>query len=121
MLYFKENLITLARNAVENKKTEDDIKSLSYLSEIETILQHYNQTKNYDSIYAKQLDKKIRDEYPLIDKLYNLPSNVTSQISNSNSKCYPDEISALDVDWYGILLSVLLKKELIGKIEEALK
>lgn len=121
MLYFKKDLIARAYQLVEAKGTQDDAKAVSYLTEISMILQNYNATGAYDPQYAANLNQRIRGEYPLIDKLCRLPSNGTPQRDMNSSKGYPYELGLLDTDFFGILVTVLLKKSIIHKMEDALE
>ena len=121
MLYFKKDLITKAYQMVEAKGTQDDAKALSYLTEISLILQNYMATGVYDPQNAANLNRRIRGEYPLIDELYRLPSNGTPQRDVNCSKGYPYELGLLDTDLYGILVTILLKKNIIHKMEDALE
>lgn len=121
MLYFKKDMITLAKQIVEARKEKDDIKAHNYLLCIEQIIQHYKSTLEYDLNYAMQLDQRIRMDYPIIDKLCALPSNGAPQRNAQNTKKLPNELIALDTDQYGILISVLLKKNVIKTLEDILE
>ncbi len=121
MLYFKKDLIALAKQIADARKEKDDIKAFNELSHIEQIIQYYQFTGKYDPQYAAQFDLKIRNDYPIIDELYNLPSNGSPQKDAVNTKKLPNELIALDTDRYGILISVLLKKEIISKLEDILE
>lgn len=121
MLYFKKDLIATANQIVQAKETKDDDKALSDLLEISQILENFKTTREYDPQYVTSLNKRIRNEYPLIDKLCHLTPNGTPQRDVNNSKSYPYELVQLDTDMYGILVTVLMKKNLIKKIEDALE
>lgn len=121
MLYFKKDLIALAKQIADARKEKDDIKAFNELSHIEQIIQYYQFTGKYDPQYAALFDLKIRNDYPIIDELYNLPSNGSPQKDAVNTKKLPNELIALDTDRYGILISVLLKKEIISKLEDILE
>ena len=121
MLYFKKDLISTAHQIVQAKETKDDDKALSDLLEISHILENYKATTEYDPQYATSLNQRIRNEYPLIDKLCSLPPNGTPQRNVNNSKGYPYELGQLDTDMYGILVTVLLKKGIVQKMEDALE
>lgn len=121
MLYFKKDLISTAHQIVQAQGTKDDAKALSDLLEISRILENYKSTRQYDSQYATSLNQRIREEYPLIDKLCSSPSNGTPQRDANNSKSYPYELVSLDTDLYGILVTVLLKKGIVQKMEDALE
>lgn len=118
MLYFKNDLITLAYNIVKARETEDDVKASAYLCEINRVFEQYNSMRVYNPQYVKVLDKRIRDDYPLIDTLSKYPSNGDPKRDTGNNKDYPNDIESLNVDLFGILTSVLLKKEIIGKVED---
>ena len=121
MLYFKKDLISTAQQIVQAKGTKDDAKALSDLLEISQLLESYKATGLYEPQYATNLNQRIREEYPLIDKLCSLQSNGTPQRDVNNSKGYPYELGQLDTDMYGILVTVLLKKGIVQKMEDALE
>lgn len=114
-------MITLARQLIEAQKEKDDIKAYNDLLCIGRIMQRYHSTLEYDPNYAIQLDQQIRIDYPIIYKLCDLPSNGTPQKNAQNAKKLPNELIALDTDQYGILISVLLKKNVIKTLEDILE
>lgn len=121
MLYFKEDLISCAYAIIKAKETSDDAKAWYYLAQIEQIISLYLSTGRYDSLNAKYLDDKICKDYPLIEKLSKYPSSGNVTMDSKNAKGYPDEINALDFDQYGILISTLIKKNIIRDISDAMK
>lgn len=109
MIYFKKNIIDLAYNIINKRETQDDVKAFYELNEIFKMIQYYKQTGYYNFENAVKLNQKIRKDYPIIDKLDNLPSS-GNYIKNCNSiKSLPIEINALDVDIHDILINALLK------------
>lgn len=121
MLYFKKDLIGLAFEIIKANGKKDEIKTFNYLNSIEDVIQQYKKTGEYNPIYAEQLNSKIRNDYPIIYEIERLPSNGTPQRDIANNKNLPDELIDLDVDRYGILISVLMKKEYIKKLEDILE
>ena len=121
MLYFKEDLISCAYAIIKEKETSDDAKAYFYLDQIEKIISLYLSTGRYNSLNAKSLDEKICKDYPLIEKLSKYPSNGNETLDSKNAKGYPDEINALDFDRCGILISTLIKKNIIRDISDAMK
>jgi len=121
MLYFKQELISCAKQIIQAKETQDDCKVLKDFCDIEQNLKAYYSTGVYNQQEAISLDNRLRKDYPLIEKLYSLPSNNRRGFGNNKSKNLPPEINNLDVDQYGILITVLLKKKIINNIEDSLE
>lgn len=121
MLYFKEDLVSLAKNIIDVKGNADDIKAFQDLKDITDVLNYYYQTNTYNSVYANDLDIRIRKDYPLIYDLERTPSNQTTQQGNVTGKGLPPELNNLDVDQYGILYTVLLKKGMVKALKDFLK
>ena len=122
MLYFKPDLIDLACQIVNSRETEDDVKTFVDLNKVLQVLQNYGQTGTYNPQKVTELDKKIRKDYPIIDVLYGLPSSKNhSGRTVNNIKQLPAEINALDVDRYGILITVLLKKGIVNDAKNVLE
>lgn len=59
----------------------------------------------------------IRGDYPLIEELESTPSNRSAKQTNSIGKGLPIELNSLDVDRFGILYSVLLKKKIVNALK----
>ena len=121
MLYFKEDLVSLAKEIIDVKGTADDIKAFQDLTNIDNILNYYCQTNQYNSVYANDLDIRIRKDYPLIYELEQTPSNQTTQQGNVTGNGLPLEINKLNVDRYGIFYTILLKKGEISALKDFLK
>ena len=99
----------MAYNIINKRETQDDVKAFYELNEIFKMIQYYKQTGYYNFENAVKLNQKIRKDYPIIDKLDNLPLS-GNYIKNCNSiKSLPIEINALDVDIHDILINALLK------------
>ena len=121
MLYFNTKLVSVAYNIMEAKGVQDDAKAYEYVTEIDCIIEHFEQGGGYNSIYAEALDRRIREDYPLIKNLENPPSNDSMMQSNATSTDLPTELSYLITDKFGILYTVLLKKGIVSTVKDFLK
>ena len=110
MLYFNTKLVSAAYDIMEEAKgVQDDVKAYEYVTEIDRIIERYEQGGGYNSIYARDLDRRVREDYPLIKNLENTPSNDSMMQSNATSTGLPTELSYLKTDKFGILYTVLFK------------
>mgnify|MGYP007123075913 CR=1 FL=1 len=70
---------------------------------------------------AKQLDKRINPDYPEINEMHNIASNMANPVSMFQDKIFSEYdaiLKDLNNDLYGILASVLLKHGKISCIKE---
>lgn len=50
MLYFNTKLVSVAYNIMEAKGVQDDAKAYEYVTEIDRIIEHFEQGGGYNSI-----------------------------------------------------------------------
>lgn len=70
---------------------------------------------------AKQLDKRINEDYPEINEMHNIASNMANPVSLCQDKTFSEYdaiLESLNSDLYGILASVLLKHGKISCIKD---
>lgn len=121
MLFFKEDLVSLAKSIIDARGNSDDEKAFNYLKEINYVFNNYYQPNICSPEYVRNLDYRIRNDYPIIYDLERMPSNQTTQQENVTGKGLPPEINKLNVDMYGIFYTVLLKKGEISALKDFLK
>ena len=118
MVHFKKELSTQALQLIEAKGSFDKIKAYNDIQQIKTFFNAYTNGYWYDSISAKKLDKRLREDYPVIDSINNLSGSTTSTQSEPNSPSIDPDISRLIQDYWGIQLDVLLKDCVVKKLED---
>ena len=121
MIYFKKDLVSLAKKIINAKENADDEKAFNYLEEINYVFNNYYQPNICSPEYVWNLDYRIRNDYPIIYKLEQMPSNQTTQQEGVTGEGIPPEINKLNVDMYGIFYTVLLKKGEISALKDFLK
>lgn len=115
-IYFKKDLSGLAKNLIKTKSTIDKIKAFDDMTQIENILSAYVTGQGYHKPMAEQLDERIRREYPIINKIDQIPS---PQAAGSSNTCPTDPLmSRLNQDQYGIQFEILLKEKLVHDLED---
>lgn len=70
---------------------------------------------------ARELDKALRQKYPMIDDLLNAADKISKSLSSTTrpvNDYEPDEYRNLMQDYYGILCDTLIKKQITKTIEE---
>ncbi len=115
MIHFYKEQVELAVKLIEIKSKYDDIKASNDVSEINTMINTAKPTVEFVNA-AKQLDKRINEDYPEINEMHNIASNMANSASISQDKSFSEYdaiLKDLNSDLYGILASVLLKH---GKI-----
>ena len=115
MIHFYKEQVELAVKLIDIKSKYDDIKASNDVTEINTMINTAKPTVEFVNA-AKQLDKRINEDYPEINEMHNIASNManTARICQDKSFSEYDAIlKDLNSDLYGILASVLLKH---GKI-----
>ena len=118
MVHFKKELSTQALQLIEAKGSFEKIKAYNDIQQIKTFFNAYINGYWYDSISAKKLDKRLREDYPVIDSINNLSGFTTSTQSESNLPSIDPDISRLIQDYWGIQLDVLLKDCVVKKLED---
>lgn len=118
-IYFKKGLSTLAKNLIKAKGTIDKEKAFDDMTQIDNILSAYVNGYGYNKTTAEQLDERIRREYPVIDKIDQLPSPQATGTGSSNTFSTGDLLmNRLNQDQYGIQFEILLKEKLVHDLED---
>lgn len=124
MMYFHENLRDTALKLIEIKGTVDDIKAGEDISKIEATGWIDNEKMFTDT--ASILDEYLYKEYPLIEKLCDAGTAMQQAVGSSNNSVgFVSERKRLQdslvTDYYGILVSVLVKHKIISHVKEFIK
>lgn len=120
MIYFYREQVELAKKLIDTKSKQDDIKALNDVNEINFVIKTAIPTVEFVNA-AKRLNKRINEDYPEIDEMHKIASNMTNPIRLRKEKTFSEYdaiLSDLNSDVYGILASVLLKHEKISCIKE---
>lgn len=115
MIHFYKEQVEFAVKLLEIKSKYDDIKASKDVTEINTMINTAKPTVEFVNA-AKQLDKRINADYPEINEMHNIASNMANPVSICQDKSFSEYdaiLKDLNSDLYGILASVLLKH---GKI-----
>ena len=119
MMYFEKDLVNKAIELIDGKSKSDELKAFTDVNDINNMIINLQINRDYQCDAIK-LNKRLREEYPSIEKLLNLGR---SMINNSvgNNTIY-DVVSAiiadLNADKYGIYVDVLLKHEVINDMKK---
>ena len=70
-VHFHRYFISLAENLIQMKSTSDDVKALNDLNEINYTLANTQPPQEFVQ-RAKELDKRINDDYPEIIQMYKI-------------------------------------------------
>lgn len=119
MVYFKNALIKQANVLLDLRSTKDDTKAAEDIEQIDIMI-----AKREDSIEylkdARELDEKLKREYPIIVKLINIVNCLPSLPSHTNIK--KDDVYVvvenLKADACGVLLDVLIKHNIISDVKD---
>lgn len=120
MIHFYKEQVEFALKLIEIKSKYDDIKASKDVTEIKTMINTAKPTVEFVNA-AKQLDKRINADYPEIDEMHNIASNMENPVSMCQDKSFSEYdaiLKDLNSDLYGILASVLLKHGKISCIKE---
>lgn len=118
-VYFKKALVDAAIDLIKFKGAVDKLKAKDDIDQIDAILTSYCNGYGYDPIDADLLDKRILQEYPVIERINQLPSpKIQSAIKNNPPAVVDPIISNLNQDRYGILFDVLFKEGLVHELED---
>lgn len=119
MIYFYQNLVKEAIRTIEDAHELVDIKN--DVTEIDAAVYKIKNHMNYENLQvAQELDKRPRDKYSTINLMLTVADRMlplSSNVGNSQLKEI-SEISHLTQDKCGILCHVLLKKEIISRVED---
>ena len=120
MIHFYKEQVELAVKLVDIKSKYDDIKASKDVTEINTMVNTAKPTVEFVNA-AKQLDKRVNEDYPEINEMHNIASNMANPVSLCQDKTFSEYdaiLESLNSDLYGILASVLLKHGKISCIKE---
>ena len=120
MIHFYKEQVEFAVKLLEIKSKYDDIKASKDVTEINTMVNTAKPTVEFVNA-AKQLDKRINEDYPEINEMHNIASNMANPVSICQDKSFSEYdaiLKDLNSDLYGILASVLLKHGKISCIKE---
>lgn len=120
MIHFYKEQVEFAVKLLEIKSKYDDIKASKDATEINTMINTAKPTVEFVNA-AKKLDKRINEDYPEINEMHNIASNVANPVSLCQDKTFSEYdaiLESLNSDLYGILASVLLKHGKISCIKD---
>lgn len=120
MIHFYKEQVEFAVKLLEIKSKYDDIKASKDITEINTMINTAKPTVEFVNA-AKQLDKRINADYPEINEMHNIASNMANPVSICQDKSFSEYdaiLKDLNSDLYGILASVLLKHGKISCIKD---
>lgn len=118
-VYFKKALVSTAIDLIKLKGAVDKLKAKNDIDQIDAILANYCNGYGYDPIATDLLDKRILQEYPVIERINQLPSSsIQSTIKNDSPTVVDSIISNLNQDRYGIMFDVLFKEGLVRELED---
>ena len=120
MIHFYKEQVELAVKLIDIKSKNDDIKASKDVIEINTMINTAKPTVEFVDA-AKRLDRRINEDYPEINEMHNIASNMINYMSICQNKTYSEYdaiLKDLNSDLYGILASVLLKHGKISCIKE---
>lgn len=120
MIHFYREYVDLAVKLMDAKSIIDDVKALKDANEINLMINTAKPTVEFVNA-AKQLDRRINADYPEINEMHNIASNMANHINVCQNKMYAEYdaiLKDLNSDLYGILASVLLKHGKISCIKD---
>lgn len=120
MIHFYKEQVEVALKLIEIKSQYDNIKASKDVTEINIMINTAKPTVEFIN-EAKQLDKRINEDYPEINEMHNIASNMANPVSMCQDKSFSEYdviLKDLNSDLYGILASVLLKHGKISCIKE---
>ena len=120
MIHFHKQQVELAKRLIDTKSTYDDIKAANDLSEINYMFNIAQPTLEFVNA-AEQLNERINREYPEIYEMHKVASGMASNLGIQSKKAYSEYDAVLEdlkSDIFGILLSVLLKHDVVSCVKE---
>lgn len=120
-MYFKNALIDQAKEILKLESTKDDEKAMKDIAQILDMLESREESEEY-LCKVRFLDNKMKNEYPVIinmiktgNKMQNIKS---TNVVNTLNDLIDVAVEDLKADIYGILLDILIKHNVVAKIEE---
>lgn len=117
-VYFVKELSTIALQLIEEKGSFDKVKAYNDLQQIQFFFSAYGNGCCYNTVLAKELDERLRKEYPVIDRINELPAPFVSGQMKEETSPIDADISQLLQDYWGIQFDVLLKDGIVKKLED---
>lgn len=121
MIYFKDALIDQAKEILKLESTKDDKKAVKDIAQILDMLESREESEEY-LCNVRFLDNKMKNEYPVIFNMIktgNKMQNIkTTNVVNTLNDLIDVAVEDLKADIYGILLDILIKHNVVAKIEE---
>lgn len=120
-MYFKEALIDQAKEILKLESTKDDKKAVKDIAQILDMLESREESEEY-LCNVRFLDNKMKNAYPVIFNMIktgNKMQNIkTTNVVNTLNDLIDVAVEDLKADIYGILLDILIKHNVVAKIEE---
>lgn len=119
MIYFYDDIVAKTLETI--KEAHDCADILCDLSRIEQAKANVNLYGNV--LAAEQLDRELREKYPLIDKMLNFANTMLLPAPQGRKSYSPSEaaISNLTQDYYGILCDTAVKKEIVREMKQFIR
>ena len=120
VIHFYKEQVELAVKLIDGKSKYDDIKALNDVTKINAMINAAKPTVEFVNA-AERLDIRINEDYPEINEMHNIASNMAKPARIDQDKLffeYDAILKNLNSDLYGILASVLLKHGKISCIKE---
>ena len=120
MIHFHKKYVELAMKLMEFKSNNDDIKALNDVNEINFMINIARPTAEFID-GAKQLDKRINEDYSEIYEMHRIALNMANSKKSSQEEFqseYDMILKNLNSDLYGILAATLLKHGKITSIKQ---
>lgn len=120
MIHFYKEKVELAKRLIDAKSIYDDMKAAKDLDEISFTLSNAQPTSRF--VWdARQLDKRINNDYPEIGEMHRVASEMSNYLKIQKQEIlseYDAILADLKSDMFGIFISVLIKHEEISCIKE---
>lgn len=120
-MYFKDVLIDKAKEILKLESTKDDKKAVKDIAQILDMLELREESEKY-LCNVRFLDNKMKNEYPVIINMIKTGNKMQNRKIFKNMNTLNDLIDVavedLKADIYGILLDILIKHNVVAKIEE---
>ena len=125
MMYLHEELKDKALQLIDMKSTADDIKAGMDLALINDVMNAVNISPEHINA-GISLDIKLNNEYPEIQLLRDAANTMKTALGTNNKESVyrtPQEcvVDDLTTDCFGILVSVLIKHQIISAIKDFIR
>lgn len=120
-MYFKDALMDQAKEILKLESTKDDKKAVKDIAQILDMLESREESEKY-LCNVRFLDNKMKNEYPVIINMIKTGNKMQNRKIFKDMNTLNDLIDVavedLKADIYGILLDILIKHNVVAKIEE---